>query len=242
QLFLNDDQLAVLNAQSGNVVRQLQPLPCLGLLKLGLKLWIQDGYRDWHIAHLRFSKFESGVSIDNTNFSGDREVEVFPRRMHNKLSSRMVIHESDFRSCNVGGGIRLGRRLIGGDWRLWRSRRNLALLKSGVQLLGGESCFGDFAASMGKFQLVQFGLEFITSLFSDGCRQSPGDPFGSLNHESEHNDQGPENDQAKNLPKGEPAGFWRLRVDVHGAYCAMSQRQFRLPSALSGKEITPEIA
>jgi hypothetical protein len=76
-------------------------------------------------------------------------------------------------------------------------------------------------------------------LFSDRGRQLPGDPFRSLNHESKHDDQPRQNDQAENLPQRKPAGFWRLAI--HGAYSAMSEKQFRLLSALSGKEIAHEI-
>src|SRR5262249_20600639 len=146
--------------------------------------------------------------------------------MDDKLSSRMITHKSYFRSRNVVGGIRLSRRLISSNGRLCGRRCRLALLKGGVQFLSRESCFGGFAASMCPFHLVQFSLNFFFSFFRDACRKGRGDPFGSLNHQPKDNAQARQNDQAEDLPKAEPAGFWRRRVDVHGAYCAMSQKPF----------------
>src|SRR5260221_8053894 len=94
-LLLYDHQLAIFNAQTSNVVRQLEFFPDLGSLQLVLQLRVDQRDGNGQVADPGLGKFKSSVPVHDPDLAGESQVNVFSRHVGDKLPGGMVPDESN---------------------------------------------------------------------------------------------------------------------------------------------------
>jgi hypothetical protein len=157
-LLLNHDQLAIFNAEAGDVVREFEAGAGLRLGELVLEGRVEHGDGYGEIADLELGRLEGDITIGSAQLAGDGHVDIFAVQVGDELADDAVAGKGDL--AETAGIFERGADFVGGEARL----RGLTTL-------------------MRLFKVIPLGLKLRVLRAGERRRHGFGNHGGTLEHQ-----------------------------------------------------------